>query len=864
MSTVNFKKTAFIKYILSQYHDTRTVHDMEMSIMESDSPHQSWFYTLGITDKSAVIHGLSYPTTGGLSELSNALLSKDGSESTRQDIQYFNFVYNTCNTYIQDNQNRYFGSANLSDIKHGKVFAMTLIAHMCKKALEASSDKEREKYKDRIIHFTTFLLEQEQIQSTKSLDTSTLSCKSALNRIFNAKEKVIKDENRLLAFYEKVDESIVNVDRLLTRLNDYTLPLITLEKQATQTVIESLAAPKHTLSSTEKSLAENSIVQEGYIEALKNIDENFTELFNGKKYKLNHEENFLLNHFTKEQQLNFANMLRARDKLTVILNELARLKGLASSNKVGFFNDFLKLSQPYLHALKLTQQQLEGHIAQFDADCGEVYRKRQEDKGWFGPSTARTNWEARYFEKTKLSSLKEQLRDTSHAINEVFTSIPYDYYNALKKLSEKVEDVKSRGIALFGKSYWEDGSDFNTQIHKAQEHELQRQAQLILTKQKSISQEYADLITRAKKVKDISLIFIEDLVRRKKAVDTLIDTLSETSERIEDGFVLIDINDDKEDHYAKKTSSEGFLSVALNYLRGREENQQKEIALEKMQKENERLLENVSSLEEKMQHNETLLKEKTQRFERKNTITENYMKIKEKLEETFLELGLTSRGILGLNQLIKFGAKTEKGLPPTCYDDKGMLIIADDEIQADSIEQIKNITSNYHQLIERLVDYNQSYKDFITKGDKRSYTGLSPFRHFHGQTGIKNANTNTRQWISQAKDAINKAISEQIANHVKNLDEEDISPLNEKIQTAANLALQDQLSNLFKQSKQSGLGRHSFNNYLLKYNDEIKSVLQNQLDEALDDTWKVNIAAKIDGDYSQSQVRHDVLAMRMS
>lgn len=569
MTTLKFRETPLISQIFDYYVRIRPSASVHDSIDLKTDLQQDWGYTLGFSHKQGYISGLEYPQAGALQDLSRVLAEQNQANlpAVQHDIGYFNFVYNTCYQYINDNQSRYIGRANLTDISHAKVFAMTLIANLCKKGVAAGDPKLRDEYRQRIHAFTQQLLTINDIQSTRNNVDDLLSCKSSLNRIFNANiPHNPADEQGISAFYAKVSAAVFKMDRALGAVNHYTFSLITEQSTIAFDHWEQLSVEGNTtLNEVESELTKRGSVLELYLQpqTILNHENGYKQLYNNIDYRCNQYDSFLLSQFDTQERQTMKQLLQSRDKLQVLTIELSKLLAFAQKNAIANFNDFLKLLDPYLKETHQLHKQLRYDLVKFDGDCGTVYRNPLARSGF---NSKRKNWEKAYLNKEALTAVRLQMQGLYQAVSEVFASIPLDYFTSLETFSEDAKEIKERAEFLFGKDFLGADSNFQKAITLAQQHELARQADLVLARQKNIAAEYADLIVKAKNSDDNTLTQL--LICRKEAVDQLIEALTHDAQDLakEEGFVLIEYNPISANLMELENTSDGFFQLVRGYL----------------------------------------------------------------------------------------------------------------------------------------------------------------------------------------------------------------------------------------------------------------------------------------------------------
>jgi len=139
---------------------------------------------VGAQNKAYFIQNLSHPILNGLDQAAHQVLSSQPKNDQLQiDIEFFKDTYRQCYQYIHDNQSRFLGlgAANLQDLSHGKVFAIDLLAHLCKQGI-TGDEQSRQNYKHRVEGFVETLLakEYEAVVKSGSDGTTTTPCHRVL------------------------------------------------------------------------------------------------------------------------------------------------------------------------------------------------------------------------------------------------------------------------------------------------------------------------------------------------------------------------------------------------------------------------------------------------------------------------------------------------------------------------------------------------------------------------------------------------------------------------------------------------------------------------------------------------------------
>lgn len=811
MPTIRFRETPLIREILTIYKDLRTkvMDDVHSSVIEVPVEKQGWGYTFGLTYKEGIIEGLEYPQPGGLSSLARKIQEQGHSIETKRNCDYFNFVYNTCYQYIADNQNRYFGRANLNDMSHGKVIAMVLLAHLCRQALERPIE-EQEKYKERIQRFTVELLKHKDIQSTSSQDDKLLSCKSTLDRIFSAshQDNSSEQENKIDAYYQHIEDTTRKLNELLIGIDNYMLPLFSGQNQIDVTHLQELFKREHqaTFTTTEQRVTHDPFIGELFgrpIAALQT--DNYLELYHGLDYQLPKEGNFLWGRFSSEQQENFIKLLKLRDKLHVLQNELKKLHQFTSGNKIGYFNDFIKLSEPYLKDIHHVKSELNVCLEKFEADCGIVYRERSKAQ-----SPARSIWESFYLNKLPLVEVRNHFVAASRQISAAFASIPFDCFNALKEFSQEAYEILKRGCALFGDQFDVIGSDFQSDISRAQAKELSRQAELILVKQKNILAEYDELLLQARQSSDETTVkLVEILERRRAIIAQIIQAIELQTSDIaeEEGFVLVESSNFETKILEEEHQATGFLHIIRNYLSRpsvstleftalKAELEKLGIELSDAQKAN------VSLQQDNGKKDELLLQKDALLLQKDNKIHELNDELQGRDKQLELVARVVNTSILTVhNSHLLFERITNN--------------------QTAQVKELLTVVKNIEDILQQGRNYEKAYETRANKYDNSLFFS-------HNDNGKKHARMVMTEWTSHLHSMMNHAITEVLKNK-QPIDAKTLAVLTKSLSDALVVSMNDLIIN----EDYSSYKQHSFRNYLRHFHQQL--IVDGQLHETLTD-----------------------------
>lgn len=803
MPTIRFRETPLIREILTIYKDLRTkvMEDMKNSIIEVPVEQQGWGYTFGLTYKEGVIEGLEYPQPGGLSNIARKIQEQNHSKKTKKNCDFFNFVYNTCYQYIADNQNRYFGRANLNDISHGKVIAMILLAHLCRQALERPLD-EQERYKDRIQRFTVELLKHKDIQSTNSQDDQMLSCKSALERIFSASQQddSSDQENKIDAYYHHIEEATQKINELLVGVDNYLLPLFSGQNQIDVMHLQALYERENqtTLTAIEQRVMHDPFIAELFGQPTAALQkDNFLTLYKGLDYQFPKEGNFLWEEFGEEQQKNFINLLKLRDKLHVLQNELKKLHQFASGNKISYFNDFIKLSEPYLKDIHHVKSELNVRLEKFEADCGSVYRKRSKSQ-----SATRNLWEPFYLNKLPLVGVRNHFITTSQQISAAFANIPFDCFDALKEFSKEANEILKRGYALFGNEFEVVGSDFQSDISRAQAKELSRQAELILVKQKNILAEYDELLLQARLSSDeTTKKLVEILERRRAIIAQIIEAIESQSTDIaeEEGFVLVESNS-HETKILEEEQTTGFLQIIRNYL-----SRPSVSSLE------------YNALREQLEKQGIELSEARKRNE---SVQQDNQRKDELIVQQDLEIKALGAEIQKREGQLKLLAGIAN-IPMLDAHNSQLLIKRITNNQTAQVNELLTLVKNMEAIIQQGRNYEIAYESKASQYDNSLFFS-------HNNNGKNHARKVMNEWINHLYAVTNQVITEALENK---------NPMNAEKMIEIRKFLSDtivaSMNDLITTENYSSYKQHSFRNYLRYFHQQL--IVDGQLQERLDD-----------------------------
>ncbi|KTD74120.1 hypothetical protein [Legionella tucsonensis] len=802
MPTIRFRETPLIREILTIYKELQIkIMDVaHTSIFEIPIENQGWAYTFGLTYKEGIIEGLEYPQPGGLSNIARRIQEQYNSKEIKNNCDYFNFVYNTCFQYIADNQNRYFGRANLNDISHGKVIAMILLAHLCRQALERPVE-EQNKYKERIQLFTVELLKHKDIQSTSSQDDKLLSCKSALERIFSAPQHddSINQENKIEAYYQHIVETSRKLNELLVGIDNHMLPLFSGQNQIDVMHLKDLfkRVDKTSLTTTERDVINNPFVTElfGRFEIALQEDD-YLALYRGLDYQLPMEGNFLWGQFEREQQENLIKLLKLRDKLHVLQSELKKLHDFASGNKISYFNDFIKLSEPYLKDIHHVKSELNVYLEKFEADCGKVYRQRSKSS-----SSARSLWEPFYLNKHPLVEVRNHFITASQQISAAFASIPFDCFNALQEFSKEANAVVKRGYVLFGAEFDVRDSDFQSDISRAQAKELNRQAELILIKQKSILAEYDELLQQAQQSQDETIKKLIDILHRRRAVVAqIIQAIEFQTHDVaeEEGFVLIESSNFETKMLEEEHQTAGFFQIIRNYLSRpsvsaleytalKSELQELSIELEETQEANSRLQQLNQKKEEALSLQDQEIQTLIAEVQRKN----------EKLE---LVAAIASTSTLDAHNF-------------------RLLMRRITNNQTAQVKELLSIVNNVEAIIQQGRLYKKAYETKAGQYD-------NSFFFSHNDNGKRHARKVINAWERDLRSIMNEAITQALEKG-ENMDGAIIHAFTQSLSES----LVDSIENLIINEDYSSYKQHSFRNYLRYFHQQL--ITNGQLNESL-------------------------------
>lgn len=227
-------QTPEIMQIFNLYDDVREAHNAGQSIIQLQDD-STWGDSLTRQYSPSIFRGLEYPVLDGVYKQANAKIQETNDSDIKNHYKYFNEVYNICAQYIKENQDRnYFQRADLDNLAHHKVFAITLIANLCRHAVEGkmprvygedkqiSEQENLANYKNRIKQFITSLLSHEYIPfDNQSAQTNFKSCAETLAEIKDYEVHAIDQDSFLHNISEDIKQlnnTIASLDQLLNEL----------------------------------------------------------------------------------------------------------------------------------------------------------------------------------------------------------------------------------------------------------------------------------------------------------------------------------------------------------------------------------------------------------------------------------------------------------------------------------------------------------------------------------------------------------------------------------------------------------------------------------------------------------------------
>ncbi|STX41812.1 Uncharacterised protein [Legionella donaldsonii] len=804
MAKIKFRETPFIRNILGIYDHERAMASMSSSIVINDAP-QGWLYTFGITNKECFIDGLEQPKAGGLSDVYRRISESNPEKGVKRNCEFFNFVYNTCYQYITDNQTRYFGRADLTDISHGKVFAMILIAHLCQKAMNLP-EEEQDKYRSRIYKFTVELMNNDDIRRSSSVDGEMLSCITALDNICIAHQKQpAQEEDAIEKLFLEVGKTIGTMEEILLRVDQYTLPLITGQEGISGDQLRSYytRAEDITLTLKQQGLLNNPLVVELYRKPHDKYTEEggYKDLYAGLAYDLSAAEDnsFLLKHFDQGQKENFIRLLQLRDRLQVLKSELDRLYKFTKTNQITYLNDFLYLVDPYLKEMHRVRGELQACAERFDADCSRVYRARQEDKSWF--QEARRQWEKIYYNKDFLDGLRSGIVALAHNIASTFARIPFDRFNALEERSVEAGEVVARGEVLFGADFSKAKSNFQEAIATAQQSELNRQAELILIKQQDISEEYEHLIKKAEASSDPHRDrLIELLKHRKKIIDDMIKAMMQQARDVEvsgivdeDDFVVIEHSGVTLGMMEIEHQSGSFFQLIRNYLAS-----PSTAAFEKLKLELEESKARLAEVEETVKAKDELISAK----DREIVVLRSDVEARDRKVSAFQERFQVVNGVTATLLGLKSPELVEK-------------LLTDDVINVDGLalpeaKKLQNVLVNYSNIIKQGFNYEKAYADNASRYEITRFFS-------HNENGKKHAKLVMADWQAHLIALLKHHVEQALIKNDNKVDEAFITELSARLSEVIGASI----DHLVIDDKYSSYKQHSYRNYLYHFHQQI-------------------------------------------
>ncbi|MDP3269841.1 MAG: hypothetical protein Q8M40_12465 [Legionella sp.] len=777
---IKFNKNAAITEIWDIYSKISAKAQLEPSIQLHPEPRQDWSYTFGLTDQKCFIDGVVVPQLGGLSTTFVERMAKNPTQDEKDNLNFFNYVYNQCHLYIADNQTRYIGRADLKEITHGKVFAMTLLAHLCQAGMD-NTLSEQEKYKQRIIDFTKELLNNENIKKTSSNDGGTISCKSALNNIYRYNASLVnaqKDEKDLDKFFEAVNKTVVTAQTTFSHVNDLLSQFTTHKYPQNLQFNEFGNNTNRTLSNQESAALNDPLAKEmfGRMEDINKTENGYKELYQGIDYKLPAINSFLLSQFNVKQIKNLKEILQLRDKLFVLSTELSTVYNSANSDRVATRSEFLPLIDSYLKDINRVKTELHACIEKLDIDCDAVYRSRK-NQGIL--DNGRTKWESQFLNKNSIEGFRTKTIELTRDIASAFSQISFNHFDSLKKVSVDTNIMQERGKALFG-NFISISHNFQQTIAQAQTNELSRQAEIIVLRLKQLSVDNTDLINQAESMGSRDEPLIKLLKNRKTILDEMIKSMQnqpliEKQDKPENDFVLIE-NDNSSTEIINAYSSGNLLQFIQAKLMG-------------VPVENQKLQENNHAL---TKENHVLIKENSEL----------------KTQLTTLQEELKKQEISSKQQLTESEAKVKfyESMPDDLSaKSKTFLGSVAKNLKAKDAEEVKTIITNFERIVNQGMEYKDTYINKAGNFDKTLFFS-------HNNNGKKNASKVMGQWKKDLDKELEQVITMFKGENVV-WNDETINAFKETLENT----LKQSMKNLIVNETYSSYTQYSFRNYLHQF-----------------------------------------------
>ncbi|WP_419420674.1 coiled-coil domain-containing protein [Legionella sp. D16C41] len=814
MPSVIYRKTPFIEEILKIYEEGKG--DISGSIISHDLDQvQGWLAYLHLANQRGAIQGLKLPTPGGLSELTLAIaMQNKEDEELKRKCHYYNFVYNTCAQYIADNQKRYFGSANLADISHGKVIAMALLAHLCEQALKCPN--EREKYHNRIQSFVKRLLKNPEIQKSHSNDTNYLSCLSALQRIYSEEMEIHKPEpgNRVKEFYTKVSKTLTSLGEMTRRTNNLLFPLLSSQTTVTLSTLLDLAPSKGPITTEEAKLLNDPIIKQVFIDPVFSYEELYQNLYKGLAYKLKPEQNYLLKAIEKNKK-NLIELIQLRDRLMVLTEELNKIYKLANQNGVNFFHQFLKLANPYLLEIDRVNKLLHNAIEQFDIDCYQVYTEGKRN------GTINTEWQSIFSDKVPLEQAKEQFKVVYQNLNETFTAIPFDFYQAFVSLHDDATAVAKRGQSLFGAQFADlTESTFSKDIDKAQNTELKRQDELLVSRLEAIIVEYVDLLNKAQQAKSSADQNQEELEKvialltyRKEVMEQALKAFKQDRQDSQlDDWVLIEI--DRGASVICEEDQNGFLQIFKKYLTLGSKSTEEIEKLKQTLKEHKQEIEEANRKIKELEHEKSDLDSKNKKLE------EEVARLKEieiKFQEENAKLQVENKNKDNITRIIRSPIFiTRERICSIRFDN--FCEFLNKKLTPDLNQGMATVVDNIQTILIEVGKVREAYKSDSKNKDATWFFS-------HNQNGAKNAEEVIETFKAHLQSEVVKEIQKFIidVNKVGNVDnsQQVIAQRLEKLSKDLGQIIVKNISSALANERFSSHKQYSFRNYLRHLHAEL-------------------------------------------
>ncbi len=821
---IQIRYTELNKRILELYNEIKSKNKVENqpthSIIMDFPKSKEWMVWLKLWNEKYFLKGVELPEMHGLAELCRNKLTSEASDTIKKNAEFFNYVYNQCYSYIADNQNRLVGRANLKDLSHGKALAIILLAHLCLHGIKADTEELSLSYKKRIENFTKDLIkETPQLGESSSNDSTLISCGSTLNNILIYKDEIKTDNNEILEFYGNIKNTNTTLQNTLDSLDNYLLTLITgqnIEVGYLRQIRKNTNNSSQTLSN--EKLSKDPLINAIFYAPEENLtkdddDKKIESLFKGETYEIKIDENtspFLLKEFKNNSKAidNIKNLLKHRDKLRVLQNEVKKLVAFAGYD-VNNFNPFLQVLEPYMHSIQKTKLDLHYCVEQFRQDTDEVYRNRKGEKQL---TKERTSWEKLYRNKSAADNVFASIGTLSKQLYKALTAIPYNFFQAIKNKNIKAKQLFERSELLLNTNNEQIKESVNKKFQFAETDEIKRQSNLILLKQQGILKEYEHLIELVKEIDSFEAkqILIK-LETRKNLQEKFIKELEQLPAEYDDekSKSCANFEETKPEHkeIAEKSHNPeedikptGFINKIYGWL-STPENAKK---LQELAKKNQEL-ENKNNLLEK----DVLSKDKKINELIKNS--EVLTNDKDKAIDVNLEL------IKNIPLALEFYSKAFNN--GCVFSEPG--VFKDDSIEnLAGAEKIKVLLNNVIGILQAGKETVLAYKEKAGVHDKSLFWS-------HNTNGVRNACKNFSDWSNSFKEQITLKFKEYTGDD-KKINANSLALLQADISTIILATMKNSIQKEVD-SGYSSYKSHGFRQYLRCFYEDVKGKIDKKI-----------------------------------